>query len=169
MAEIPSVKSFVLAQEQKEKDLAKAAEEKNVKWKVRLTNASAEFIDAITKACCKSIAEASASKNVAHRVGVAIKSLGSYQGLPGHVLLYGHHHGNWQEREPLELDVTPFERLQVNFYEKGWFLVEETDSTLSSLFVFGLYTWKPQCVTKLWHKHDKFDEKRISSLLQLLA
>jgi hypothetical protein len=165
MSGIPKAKDFVEAQEQKERHQAASVSQAQARWLARISKASDEFVDALTKTFCDSIASATASKSYSKRVEVRLTDLGSYQGLPGDVILYGHRtSGSWYKRSPLGPFFTPFERLQAKFYSEGWYLIEESDPSRSFNFVFALYAQEPTSQKELWHNHNHFHKGRISEL-----
>ena len=166
MFTIPNAKIFAQAQAAKKKAQTQVADDQ-AKWMARLNQASDEFVSTMSAIFCRQISAVLASNSTSGRVEVKLDKLGQYQGLPGDVLLYGHREsGSWYQRTPLELDVTPFERLQADFYRDDWLLVEESDPSRSFSFVFALYLpheqRKPSA--SLWHFHNVFDEKKIVRL-----
>lgn len=102
-----------------------------------------------------------------------------YDGIPGHVLLYGHlpDKNNWQRRLPLEeLDEMPFRTLQRMFLEmdngNGWYLIEESDPKKSDLIYLALYSEYPTeevCANfnkegALWHGNNVLPPRPASNV-----
>lgn len=172
--DVPKAQEFASSQNEKRNDQRSKFDKAQEKRKARLQAASDEMLVDLTSRICSAIKEAQEDTSRSSlRVVLKLIGLDKYQGIPGDVLLYGHRDGDWRSRTSLDLKYRLIERLQALFFERGWYLIEESDPSRGSrIIVFALYADKPNKPYyfnqpgKLWHNNNLFDEELIRKIIE---
>ena len=127
---------------------------------LQVKQAAQEYLDALLNECISAI---ETMKTKGHSRTPVYISLGNrYQNIPGHVLHYGgrgQEGWGWKSRKPLaELEEMPFITAQKLMYEKGYYLLDESDPSKSFGCYISLYCQKPtdyDTRPSLWHGYNK--------------
>lgn len=127
---------------------------------IQVKQAAQEYLDALIDLCVSAI---ETMKTKGHSRSPLYISLGtSYKGIPGHVLHYGgrgQEGWGWKSRKPLvEVEEMPFITAQKLMYEKGYYLLDESDPSKSFGCYIFLYCQKPadyDTRPPLWHGYNR--------------